>query len=283
MKNLDEFKLHLAVFEGRGKVGKPGLMYLDHKGIPTVGVGFNLHRKDADDCLKYCGVDEHKLKDIKNGTLALTETQMMSLLEITVAEAEQTVRNKIGSQIFETLHEKQQWALVSLAFNSPALIGQHLKEYSSAGTTSEHQEKAYLEILLNSNRTHHEGVQKRREVEAAWYLEGLNSLRQENHLQPLAEHALAHQSKNNHSASKKTADVDNNHHHAKHHNWDAVAKGRDAKHEHSTIDNIIEKLDKTLETIKEAINHASHEQHKEKQPIENHNNNERSYSHRPAP
>ncbi len=170
MKNLAEFKGHLAELEGRGKVGKPGLMYLDHKGIPTVGVGFNLHRKDANDCLIHCGVTEDKLADIKNGKLSLTEQQMMNLLEVTVAEAEQHVKNKIGATTFDAMHEKQQWALVSLAFNSPALIGNNLKQFAGSGALSGDQEKAYIEILLKSNKTNHEGLQNRREKEAAWYL-----------------------------------------------------------------------------------------------------------------
>jgi GH24 family phage-related lysozyme (muramidase) len=282
MKNVNEFKKHLANFEGRGKVGgTPGLMYLDHKDIPTVGVGFNLKRKDADDCLRYCGVKENELNDVKKGKLALTETQMMSLLEFNVAEAEKIVRNKIGTDTFEALHEKQQWALVSLTFNSPSLIGPNLKKYTSSEATSSDQENAYVEILLKSNKHNHHGLQNRREVEAAWYLEGVNASRQEHQLKPIDEHPLAHQNKNNHTPHRKVADQQNHTPHAQQKNWHAVAKGKDSQHDHTNIDRLMERIEKTLHGIKEAITQENHQKATNNRPVENHADNERRHS--PSP
>lgn len=205
---------------------------------------------------------------------------MMSLLEFTVAEAEKIVRNKIGTNTFEALHEKQQWALVSLAFNSPSLIGTNLKAFSSSEANSADQEKAYLEILLHSNKHYHEGLQNRREVEAAWYLEGANALRQEHQLKPLAEHPLAHQNKNNHAPHHKAADHFNHTPHAQQKNWHTVAKGKESQHDHSNINRIMEKIEKTLDKIKEAITHEP-QKATNNRPVEHHADNERRHS--PSP
>jgi len=51
--------------------------YLDSKGIPTIGVGFNLKRKDADEKLKKIGANPIK---IKKGTQKLTQKQIDDLL-----------------------------------------------------------------------------------------------------------------------------------------------------------------------------------------------------------
>lgn len=51
--------------------------YVDSRGIPTVGVGFNLKRKDADEKLKAIGANPIK---VKNGTQKLTQKQINALL-----------------------------------------------------------------------------------------------------------------------------------------------------------------------------------------------------------
>jgi lysozyme len=51
--------------------------YVDSRGIPTVGVGFNLKRKDSDEKLKSIGANPIK---VKNGTQKLTQKQIDALL-----------------------------------------------------------------------------------------------------------------------------------------------------------------------------------------------------------
>lgn len=281
MKNLSEFKVHIASrdFEGRGKIGKDGFKYLDSEGIPTIGVGFNLTRKDADDQLKNCGVDADKLEDVKKGKERLTEEQMMKLLDVTVAENEKYVKNKIGADVFDALHEKQQWALVSLAFNGPKLIGTHLTQYAATAVTSEDHEKAYLEILLKSNKKKDEGLQNRREREAAWYLEGLNHNRAEHNLKPIEEHPLAHCNKNSDNPHKKICDSYNKKHSTQDKNWQSIMKNNSGHHDHTSIDKLLERIEQRTENIKEAI---LHEMNQEKEVNQCKVDNERRYSPSPS-
>lgn len=256
MKNESEFKVQLASpeFEDRGKNGKDGFKYLDSKLIPTIGVGFKLTRDDADDQLKNCGVDDDKLEDVKNGKERLTEEQMMKLLDVTVAENEKYVKRKIGADVFDALHEKQQWALVSLAFNGQnKLFGPNLIQYASLAVTSDDQEKAYIEILTKSNKDKSKGIQNRREKEAAWYLEGLNQTRAEHNLKPIEEHPLAHCSNKSDNPNKKLCDSYNNKNHAKDKNWQSKMKNNSDHHDHTSIDKLLESIENKTENIKETI------------------------------
>ena len=51
--------------------------YIDSRGIPTVGVGFNLKRSDADQKLKSVGANPIK---VKQGKQELTNNQIETLL-----------------------------------------------------------------------------------------------------------------------------------------------------------------------------------------------------------
>lgn len=59
-------------------------MYLDSRGIPTIGVGFNLKRKDADEKLKKVGANPIK---VKKGTQKLTQKQIDDLLILDLENA----------------------------------------------------------------------------------------------------------------------------------------------------------------------------------------------------
>ena len=81
--------------EGKGKPGRPGYIYNDSRGIPTVGIGFNMKRKDAKAKMQSVGADYDR---IMSGTDRLSDKQMETLFEETYKEAVQTARNYSASQ-----------------------------------------------------------------------------------------------------------------------------------------------------------------------------------------
>lgn len=86
--------------------------YIDSRGIPTVGIGFNLRRSDADAKLKSVGANPIK---VKQGKQALTDTQMNSLLMGDLKTA-----NKSASELVSdmTAHPASiQGVLTEMAFN----------------------------------------------------------------------------------------------------------------------------------------------------------------------
>jgi len=81
--------------EGRGKAGKEGYIYNDSRGIPTVGIGFNMQRADARQKMESVGANYER---IMSGKDRLSNEQMDTLFEETYKEAVQTARNYAASQ-----------------------------------------------------------------------------------------------------------------------------------------------------------------------------------------
>jgi GH24 family phage-related lysozyme (muramidase) len=92
--------------------GKKAEKYIDSRGIPTIGVGFNLNNSDAAERLKKVGANPAK---IKAGKAKLTERQIKTLLvqdlERALSEAMSLVPN------FNQLPQTVQGVLVEMAFN----------------------------------------------------------------------------------------------------------------------------------------------------------------------
>ena len=92
--------------------GKEPKKYIDSRGIPTVGVGFNLNNADSSDRLKRVGANPAK---VKAGKVALSEKQIKTLLiqdlEKALGEARDLVEN------FDQLPQPVQGVLVEMAFN----------------------------------------------------------------------------------------------------------------------------------------------------------------------
>ena len=120
--------------------GSKSTVYLDTKGIPTVGIGFNLRRKDAKEMLSKVGAD---FQAILTGSDGLSKQQQQDLLELTVKDTAKIVRNKLRG-VDMANHRWQ--AVMSLAYNSPELIGEKLVKAIRAGQWMD----AAREIAFNS-------------------------------------------------------------------------------------------------------------------------------------
>ncbi len=133
----------------------------------TIGIGFNL---DANPGLfkKTLGVDDNYLEKVKAGAITLTDNQIRKLFHVSLAEAEETARRKLDLDgvDFDQLPERRRAVIVSLTFNSPALLGPKLRAALKNGDDI----TAAAEIALNSNRKQVWGLSVRREKEAVLFL-----------------------------------------------------------------------------------------------------------------
>jgi GH24 family phage-related lysozyme (muramidase) len=134
------------------------------QGNPTVGVGFNLDRPDADKLLKKVGTSK---KELMAGGL-ITKDQSQALLALGMQESLGWLRKKFADA---DLAQHQWLALSSLAYNSrwtksgPTLIGPNLTRFIKAGDWA----SAASEIRHRSNATKNKGLAIRREKEARMF------------------------------------------------------------------------------------------------------------------
>lgn len=92
--------------------GKKYSVYKDSKGIPTIGVGFNLRNRNADERLKKVGANP---KLIKSGKSKLSEEQIDKLLMEDLKKSYQDVKDLVPN--FESLESHVKGVLVEMNFN----------------------------------------------------------------------------------------------------------------------------------------------------------------------
>jgi len=143
--------------------GKHNKIYACTSKKRTIGVGFSLDAvgNKAQFC-RALSVDAEYLQNVLEGRQALTDGQVKQLFADSVQEARDFVDRKFKGV---ELQDHQYIALVSLAFNRPALIGPNLTRQVRNGDWS----AATYEIMHKSNRTQHKGIQNRRNREAVMF------------------------------------------------------------------------------------------------------------------
>src|SRR6185295_12579644 len=87
-------------------------VYLDSRGIKTIGHGFNLERQGARAAITAVGADYDR---ILNGTDSLTDAQIMQLFEPDVDRAIAGARRVVTS--FSQLNVERQIVIVDMVFN----------------------------------------------------------------------------------------------------------------------------------------------------------------------
>ena len=105
--DMDRLKEQLILHEGyRTRV------YKDSVDVPTIGVGFNLTRKDAPFLLKSIGSD---YDSVVAGTQELSDDQVQFLLDYTLREAIQSAKALIYN--FDDLFDVRKRVIVEMVFN----------------------------------------------------------------------------------------------------------------------------------------------------------------------
>jgi GH24 family phage-related lysozyme (muramidase) len=107
--DLDRGKLQAQLILHEGTRSK---RYLDTKGIPTIGVGFNLQRSGAKEQIEALGLDYEK---VKNGEQELTDEQIAKLLAGDIDSAIKSCEEVFPK--FRELSEVRQRVMVDMMFN----------------------------------------------------------------------------------------------------------------------------------------------------------------------
>lgn len=108
--DLDAIKQHIEAREGRETK-----VYNDTAGHPTIGVGFNLDRSDAQEKIEALGLDYDKVRD---GTQTLTDEQVDTLFDADVNQAVSDARGLVSN--FDDIPDDKQTVVTDMVFNMGA-------------------------------------------------------------------------------------------------------------------------------------------------------------------
>lgn len=138
-------------------------VYRDSRNLRTVGYGFNLEEPTNRGLYKQAlGKTDADFNSLRDGKTALTKREGRILFEAAAGAAERLISNKFSDV---DLKGYERLALISLAYNHPALIGPNLTKHIKAG-----DKKAVMdEIIHRSNLHKSKGIANRRELEAAMF------------------------------------------------------------------------------------------------------------------
>lgn len=105
--NRDLLRQYVSFNEGR----RPQV-YMDSVGLPTIGVGFNLHRSGASTQIESLGLDYDA---VVGGRVDLTEQQIDALLDLDLDNAIVDAQGIFST--FDALNDTRQIILVDMVFN----------------------------------------------------------------------------------------------------------------------------------------------------------------------
>ena len=126
-------------------------------GVKHIGHGINLE-VNKDLVMEVLSLNEDQFTDLYNGQSRIDERQGRALFERAIQDAERVVAQKLEGV---PLNASQRVALVSLAYNAPALIGPNLVKHIKAGDAS----AISYEILNKSNAGKIKALDARRKRE----------------------------------------------------------------------------------------------------------------------
>lgn len=138
-------------------------VYRDTRNLRTVGYGFNLEEPTNRDLYKQAlGKGDNDFNNLRDGKSKLTKREGRILFEASAGAAERLISNKFKDT---DLKGYERLALVSLAYNHPALIGPNLTRHVLTG-----DKKAVMDEILNKSNLHKsKGIQNRRGFEAQMF------------------------------------------------------------------------------------------------------------------
>ena len=148
---MNEVAGRIAISEGR-----EATRYNDSLGIPTIGIGFNLQRADANALLQMCGSSLAACMQNK----ALTAAQIAKLFALSFAPVIAQARGSLQATHYENLSDARRFVLCDLVFNLGAsgwlgfvgtrrvidagchfnAIGDHTSAHAQFGIAADHLE-----------------------------------------------------------------------------------------------------------------------------------------------
>lgn len=107
-----EVRSRIAISEGCRAV-----MYRDSQGIPTIGIGFNLNRDDAQHALVLAGVPVAAVPGVCAGTIPLTTAQIDALFSYSFAPILSEARASLAPGTFDALTDARRFVVCDLVYN----------------------------------------------------------------------------------------------------------------------------------------------------------------------
>ena len=153
-------------FIGEGHEGWREKTYRDSRGLRTVGYGFNLEEPTNREIYKRAlQKTDQDFDNLRDGKSKLTDREGRVLFEASAGAAERLISSKFSDI---DLKGYERLALVSLAYNHPALIGPNLTKHVRAGD----KEAVVDEIVNRSNLHKIPGIANRRVAESEMFTGG---------------------------------------------------------------------------------------------------------------
>lgn len=109
---IDDAQRRIARYEGIRY-----LRYYDTRGVPTIGVGFNLERSDARVALLRSGVAPRDIEGVLTGKIALTTPEVENLFAYSWAPIVSEARASLAPGIFDALTDARRFVICDLAWN----------------------------------------------------------------------------------------------------------------------------------------------------------------------
>lgn len=109
---MNETERRIEISEGRRAA-----MYHDSLGIPTIGVGFNLQRGDARECLLKAGVPPNQVDAVLDGTGLLTNAEIDALFAISFDPIVSEARASLAPGVFDSMSDARRFVICDLVFN----------------------------------------------------------------------------------------------------------------------------------------------------------------------
>jgi GH24 family phage-related lysozyme (muramidase) len=163
---MEETIIH---FEGSPE--KHTKVYLDTKGIKTVGVGFNMQQRNARKTFeKYIPNSEVSFKDVFSGKKEITPKQARNLFKGTLADKVKTTKNLFPQ--YDNYPKAVKTALVNGVFRGEFKSSQNTVKHINSGQWDK-VAKEYLDRrdYRNSKPGHNYGIKKRMDFNAAIFRE----------------------------------------------------------------------------------------------------------------
>ncbi len=109
---LGEVQRRIAISEGC-----EATRYYDTRGVPTIGIGYNLTRADAYSALLKAGVPPTQVQGVINGDVALSQEQIDALFAYSFAPIVSEARASLPTGIFDALTDARRFVICDLVYN----------------------------------------------------------------------------------------------------------------------------------------------------------------------
>jgi GH24 family phage-related lysozyme (muramidase) len=136
--------------------------YQDSKGNSTIGTGLNLEDPTVQGLMAVRGINH---EDIKSGNRSLANDELNDIHDAYLNSREKLVRNKVGSDLYDTLQPHEKAAVMSMGYQSLNNLGPNLVGQLASGD----KVNAIKEMILNTNKDKDPGILSRRLREAETY------------------------------------------------------------------------------------------------------------------